>query len=58
MVDGAIQQQQVEAGRKLVAMQDLPVVAAIQRLGVVEGERSLDVYFAGGTASLGTRDAR
>ena len=34
LVDGAIQQQQVQAGRKRVAMKGLPVVAAVQRLGV------------------------
>ena len=39
LVDGAIEHQQVEAGRELVAVNGLPVVVVINRLGVGEGER-------------------
>ena len=39
LVDGAIQQQQVQAGRKRVAMKGLPVVAAVQGLGVGQRQR-------------------
>ena len=39
LVDGAIQHQQVEAGRKQVAMKGLPVVAAVEGLGFRKRQR-------------------
>ena len=39
LIDGAIEQQQIQAGRKRVAMKGLPVVAVVQGLGVGQRQR-------------------